>query len=431
MSTQPSNPTRRRFLAYTPTLLVLPLLPETALAFGKKKIREFGEIYDYLKDGKLRTKEAGSQVIVVKNVDFSGERFGGAEWQYFDFVDCSFESNYTIMLKWLTDSTFTNCRFRGIFGLGQTINVRFVHCKVEGESHIGFDWKSRNLVFENCEFTNSNSDPNHIGSVGSAGEIMFIGCKTRNIAWGGNRKLTLKNCTVNNGSLDSASPATFSDKSKMPYSDFLIEDCDLRGGAEISNAQLQSFTLRNSKVGILRTMGSTVLGDVLIEDIKEGHLRLTSSNFCGKLTVRNCSFYHVYDGYSFQCPGIVAVYTLIENITCSSRPANISGAPEKMAEAKRLPKTQNKSLVIRNCKIPDLRIDWAQTEHLRIENCELGEVYIRDGRIGKLEIIGCSLMKLDVSRTQVKEQDVRVREGGKISGHVTVTEGSNIKLMPR
>ncbi|GHT95785.1 hypothetical protein AGMMS49545_19320 [Betaproteobacteria bacterium] len=154
-----------------------------------RKIHDFGEIYDYLKDGKLRAKEAGSQVIVVKNADFSGERFGGTEWQYFDFVDCSFESNYTIMLKWLTDSTFTNCRFRGIFGLGQTTNVRFVHCKVEGESHIGFDWKSRNLVFENCEFTNSNSDPNHIGSVGSAGEIMFISCKTRNIAWGGEQEI--------------------------------------------------------------------------------------------------------------------------------------------------------------------------------------------------------------------------------------------------
>jgi hypothetical protein len=40
-------------------------------------------------------------------------------------------------------------------------------------------------------------------------------------------------------------------------------------------------------------------------------------------------------------------------------------------------------------------------------------------------------MKLDVSRTQVKTQDVRISEGGKISGHVTVTEGSNIKLLPR
>ena len=48
-----------------------------------------------------------------------------------------------------------------------------------------------------------------------------------------------------------------------------------------------------------------------------------------------------------------------------------------------------------------------------------------------LEIIGCSLKKLDVSGTQMKEQDVRIREGGKISGHVTVTEGSNIKLLPR
>ncbi|MDR0233753.1 MAG: hypothetical protein LBI31_02975 [Zoogloeaceae bacterium] len=53
-----------------------------------------------------------------------------------------------------------------------------------------------------------------------------------------------------------------------------------------------------------------------------------------------------------------------------------------------------------------------------------------DGRIDKLEIIGCALKHLDVSNTQVKEQNVRVPEGGKLSGHVTVT-GSNIKPCPK
>jgi hypothetical protein len=38
------------------------------------------------------------------------------------------------------------------------------------------------------------------------------------------------------------------------------------------------------------------------------------------------------------------------------------------------------------------------------------------------------LRTLDVSHTQVKTQDVRVPEGGKFSGHVTVTTGSNIEL---
>jgi hypothetical protein len=102
-----------------------------------------------------------------------------------------------------------------------------------------------------------------------------------------------------------------------------------------------------------------------------------------------------------------------------------------MTEKKRLPTTQNKSLIIRNCKIPHLKVDWAQTEHLRIENCAFDSLHIRNGRIGRLEIIGCSLRKLDVSHTQVKTHDVRVPEGGKFSGHVTVTTGSNIELLPK
>jgi hypothetical protein len=188
--------------------------------FGKKNIREFGKVYDYLIDGKLRAEEVGAKIITVEDADFSGERFDG-EWQYFNFVNCDFTSNYSIALKWLTDSRFTNGRFQGTFGLGQAINVRFLRCKVtgkSGETHLTSDWKSRNLVFEDCEFSNASGDPSHIGSAGSAGEATFIACKGRNFAWGGYKKLTLRNCTTINGSLDTASPGLFRDRSKMPYS---------------------------------------------------------------------------------------------------------------------------------------------------------------------------------------------------------------------
>jgi hypothetical protein len=179
----------------------------------------------------------------------------------------------------------------------------------------------------------------------------------------------------------------------------------------------------------LETAGGVVLGDVWVEGIKEGHVNLSASDFRGKLTVRNCAFYRVFDGFSFRCGGCVPAHTLIENIACASSPVDVTSTFGPREEWKNPP--PNKSFIIRNCKIPHLRADWAQTEYLRIENCELGNVYIRDGRIGRLEIVGTRLLKLDVSRTQVKTQDVQIREGGKISGHVTVTEGSNIKLLPR
>jgi hypothetical protein len=223
----------------------------------------------------------------------------------------------------------------------------------------------------------------------------------------------------------------FSDQSKMPHSDFLIEDCDLSGGCEVENGEYQSFTLRNSKVGILKTIGSKALGDVLIEGVKEGHVDLSASDFRGKLTVRNCSFYRSYDGYSFQCSGDAPADTLIENIVASPRPINVISAPDSTTEEDFLPQARNKRFIIRNCKIPHLQANWAQTEHLRIENCQFDYLDIKDSRIGKLEIIETSLRKLDVSRTQVKEHDVRIPEGGKISGHVTITEGSNITLSPR
>jgi hypothetical protein len=212
----------------------------------------------------------------------------------------------------------------------------------------------------------------------------------------------------------------------MPYSDFLLEDCDFTGGVDIGNAKLNSLILRNCKAGVLETEGSVVRSDVLVEGVKEGHVNLSASKFQGKLTVRNCSFYKSYDEHSFRCGGCVPAHTLLENITCGANPVDVVSTFGPREEWKDPP--PNKSFIIRNCKIPHLKVDWAQTEHLRIENCQFDYLDIKDGRIGKLEIIGCSLRKLDVTNTQVKTHDVRIPEGGKISGHVIVTTGSNIKL---
>ncbi|MDR3159588.1 MAG: hypothetical protein LBU11_11440, partial [Zoogloeaceae bacterium] len=414
----PTRATRRRLLV---SLATLPFLSSTppACAFGKKSIRDFGKTYDYLKDAELRLKEVNRQRIVIKNADFSGEDFKDVSWGYFDFIDCDFKSSYNIMLIQLADCTFTNCQFHGIFKFGNTRNTRFLRCTVKGEMPIlSFSSRTNNLMFEECEFIGDSGDPNHQGGVICHGEVEFINCKSRWFGLSGYKKMVLKECVTYSATLETASPGEYSDKSKMPYSDFLLEDCDFTRGVSMMNPKLNSFTLKNCKVGVFKTEGSVARGDVLVEGVKEGHLDLSASNFQGKLTVRNCSFYKSYNGYSFQCPGIVAAYTLVENITCGSSPANISGAPNEMTEEDRLPKTQNKSLIIRNCKIPHLKVDWAQTEHLRIENCQFDYLDIKDGRIGKLEIIGCTLVKLDVSNTQVKTHDVRVPEGGKISGHV-------------
>ena len=423
---------RRDFIKAPLVVAGASMLGASGFRLGKKKIRDFGKIYDYLRDGHLRAKELGRQRITVKNAKFTGSpKIQGTSWQYFDFVDCEFTGQYSISLEWLTDSTFTNCDFKGLFGLGDADDVKFVNCTAKGESILSFEARSRGLVFEQCSFVNKLRDRNHVGAIMCNGEVSFIDCTAEGFALDGYKKLTLRRCTTRSAELGTASTGLYDDISQMPYSDFLLEDCDFTRGVEMVNAKLNSLTMRNCKISIFNPFRSIVRGDVLIEGIKEGHLSLLNNDFQGKLTVRNSSFFHSYKGYCFRCLGIVATNTLIENIVCGSDPVNVSGASSSMTEEKRLPRTRNKSFVIRDCKIPRLHVDWAQTEHLRIENCQLGHLFIRNGRIGKLEIIDCSLMHLDVSDTQVQSQDVRIPEGGKISGHVTVTKGSNIKLLPR
>ncbi|MDR1849162.1 MAG: hypothetical protein LBQ75_03905 [Zoogloeaceae bacterium] len=424
----PSNPTpttRRRFL--TLSLLSLAAAPAKGFSlFGKKRIRDFGKVYEYLKDADLRLKEAGRQRITIKNAYFSDEEFND-QWGFYDFVDCEFTGQYKIRLDWLVNCTFTNCSFKGIFGFGSGKDTKFLRCTAKGESILSLDQDTLDTtIFEQCSFVNTLRDPNHVGAIMCHGEILFIDCKAEGFALKGSKKLTLRRCTTISAELDTASSGLFSDKSKMPYSDFLLEDCDFTRGVRTTNLKLNNFTMRNCKVGIFKTERSITRGDVLIENIKEGHIDLFDTDFQGMLTVRNCSFFKLHDGHSFWCPGFVAVQTLIENVVCSSHPANISGAPTRITENTRFPESKNKTFIIRDCDIPHLHIDWAQTEHLRIENCKCDTLLIRNGRIGKLEIIDCSLKKLDVSNTQVQEQDVRVPKGCD-----TLATGSNLKWSPR
>ena len=398
---------------------------------GKQKVRNLGKVYEYLQDADLRIKEVGRQRITIRDVIFSGEAFND-QWGYYDFVDCEFAGQYKIRLGWLVNCTFTNCTFKDYVIFGNAKNVRFINCTVTTKGLGGVNFSSSTgLVFEACKFSNSNFDRDNVGSVLSEGEISFLGCRVKGFVLGGYKKLTLRNCITDNGELNTASPGEYDDESQMPYSDFLLEDCDFTRGVEMENAELNSFTMRNCKLSVFEPFYPVIRDFALIEGIREGNIDLSSCSVHGKLTVRNCSFLKPHDGHNFWCPGIRAKYTLIENVVCGSHPVNIMGLPIKMTEEKRLPMTLNKSFIIRDCDIPHLHVDWAQTEYLRIENCTIDTLLIRNGRIGKLEIIGCRLKKLDVSNTQVQEQDVRVQEGGKISGLITVTTGSNIKLLPR
>ncbi|MDR1848935.1 MAG: hypothetical protein LBQ75_02735, partial [Zoogloeaceae bacterium] len=187
----PFNPpptTRRRFLASFLSLAAAPA--EGFSLFGKKRIRDFGKVYEYLKDADLRLKEAGRQRITIKNAYFSDEEFND-QWWYFDFVDCEFTGQYKINLGWLGNCTLTNCKFNGIFGFTAAKDTKFLHCSVEGESILSFGKDTLDTtIFEQCSFVNTLRDRNHVGGILCHGEILFIDCKAEGFALKGSKKLT-------------------------------------------------------------------------------------------------------------------------------------------------------------------------------------------------------------------------------------------------
>jgi len=127
--------------------MTAPALRAPATGSGMKPVREFGRLYDYLKDHALRAREAGSLHLTIRDADFSGETFIGGQWHNFRFVGCRFPESaqikqkdryqiprYQIDQKETSGCTFESCTFGG---------DRFV------ELYFG---TMRQSIFQGCRF---------------------------------------------------------------------------------------------------------------------------------------------------------------------------------------------------------------------------------------------------------------------------------------
>jgi len=205
-----------------------------------QSIREFGRLYAYLKDHRLRALHTGSQRLTVRGADFAGEEFVHGIWHNFRFVGCRFPGSF-----WIDQAETANCSFEGCgFGPGHREPLYF--------------GTVRQGTFSQCRFLGADLGIGH-------GSVSFEGC---DFGPGGGRTITL---LVGDGTLP-LQPSMCRDwRHYIPARHIVFANCTIHhlfspwcmaasltirdcaiGKLGLPNARLGSFTLNNNKI---RTLG--------------------------------------------------------------------------------------------------------------------------------------------------------------------------------
>jgi len=387
----------------------------------RKPIKEFGKIYDYLKDHKLRAEEKQNTHIQVKDADFRGEEFINVKWDHFHFFNCRFPTAYRLQVSETTNCIFSRCEFGpgakdATLLFGGMRNVRFDQCK-----QINGNVSTRGEgSFNNCEFENTvprtSTSWNHFLSGDS---LVLSRCTFRNVDLSVEVKLHMKHCDYASAGSGQLNPGT------NYTADIILEETLLKNAEELLwNAKLKNLTLKECRVlGLFSAQESWIEDTILLEGLRVGTYEFARCGPEKKFIIRDCRFSEIDErtGYLFLCSGDFAAETLLERVECTAAaPCNLTGASPKTTEDFRIAKTQSNSFTLRNCKIPTLWLNWLQTHHLVIENCEFGTLELKNARIGKVTIKNSKFDTLDLTRTLAGKFEIDSAS----TGHIVKTESN-------
>ena len=378
----------------------------------RKPVKEFGKLYEYLKDHALRTEERGTGHIDIKDADFTGLSIDGGfygTWQNFIFTNCLFPTSQVFQLKETTGCIFNSCEFGPgrkdvAMSFGTMKNCTFTKCTfTNGSVSFGLG----EATFNDCEFENTTSSNRSWNHYIAGHNLLLNNCKFRFYDLTGRRKLHMKGCdymSSGSGSLDSG---------KEHYvADFIFEDTRLANAEKLLwNNKINNLTLRGCAVrGVFSAQHGHIRDTITLERLKVGTYHLNRSGTEKKITVRDCHFSEVNESttYLFSCSGDYAAEFLMERVEGSAAAAiNLTGASSKTTEQFRMETTRNQTLTLRGCKIPHLMLHWLQTHNLVIEGCEFDRLELPNGRIGTLTIRDTRFNTLDLTNTLATKFDIQ------------------------
>lgn len=200
-----------------------------------KPVREFGRLYDYLKDHALRATETGDLRLVVRDADFAGETFIGGKWQNFRFVNCLFSASLQTDLRETSGCTFETCEFGArveplYFGTMQA--SLFQYCRFT-DAALGIG--PGTVSFYGCEFDNATRKCTHILGDGT---LPLLGClKSDWRKYLPDRHIVLRHCTI-----------PYLAGNYFLAANLVIEGCTI-GTLDLRNSRIRNFAVLNTQLG--------------------------------------------------------------------------------------------------------------------------------------------------------------------------------------
>jgi uncharacterized protein YjbI with pentapeptide repeats len=319
------------------------------------------------------------------------------------FKNCEFIGAYDIGPRTMDGVVFEDCSFSGVLSFGITNNVRFLRCSWSGKPVMFAEKGSKNRVFEDCRFNGPSNEPNSWGAVGRYGESEFLRCKARWFNLRGHAKPIIDGCEFDD--VDCATDPRNTGISAVVS----ITGSKLRGRFDMVASGLQSLTIRDTVADTLDLSNAAVVGDVLIERVKAGHVYAYVAS-ARSLRVRHSQIYgngtDVFDAYA---GGI------------STALVTIAGGTG--ADLNNVRPGVNESIIVRSSKIPRLNVHHVNTSVLQWTECEMDSLDLSNSRITKLELTGNTVARsVDFRQTHVEESKLQRFTKGQAK-----LEGSNIK----
>jgi uncharacterized protein YjbI with pentapeptide repeats len=285
------------------------------------------------------------------------------------------------------------------------MEVHFLRCKTSKDIwYIMNNSKSRNVLFEECEFNGADDkDSNHWGGIDFIGGMSMKNCAGRHNHIASETQALFQGCNFDEVMMRCGHG------SENRYAEITIVGCNFKNKIDMSS-DFSSLTIRDTNFDWIDLGGATMATkDVLFENIKGGFLSLMMDKV-KSLTLKNVElngFDEDKDGYIYSLDCIVRqkINSLIlENVKCAKDDtgSQFSGGWGNRITCGAI------NTSIKNCVFPIATLLLHDSADVEIEGLSSSDLYLTEN-VGKLHFVsGCEVSKL-LSFTNIKAKEVDLR----------------------
>jgi uncharacterized protein YjbI with pentapeptide repeats len=361
--------------------------------------------YEYLKDFEYRHKDWGEKKpMTIKDAEFNdGSVFRGQLWNDMTFKNCVFSD--TFYLGALVRVNFEDCMFDGAnFQSDDMMEVHFLRCKTSADKtwYIMNNAKSRNVLFEECQFLGQDDNDNHWGGVDFVGEMTFKNCFSTKVSVASETKVLFQDSKFDTIMMRCGH------YNENRFAVVTIQGCSFKNKFDMSST-LESLLVKDTTFEQMDLSEAIITKGLEFQNIKGGFLNILVDN-SPSLIMRNVEL----TGTKLKSSTIRSLECTIREKIQNLTMENVKCAFDQMdwheddIEIGNCITCGSIKTFFKSCVLPNASIDLHNSEDVEFENVTSENLRLKEN-VGKLHFVsGCEVSKL-LSFTNIKAKEVDLR----------------------